>query len=171
MIIRFLEIHDVADFRELRLHALREAPTAFGSDYEREAQFSLDEFASRLCLDDPANGVFGAFDGAKLVGMLGFARENRVKRAHIAALWSVYVLPEWREQGIAARLLDEAVAHARRLNGIRQIMLAVTANNEPARRLYFSRGFEIFGLERDALCVDGTYFDEEHMVLRLHDGV
>jgi hypothetical protein len=31
--------------------------------------------------------------------------------------------------------------------------------------LYRSRGFERYGLERDALCIDGEYFDEEHLVL------
>lgn len=169
MTIRFLNSQDVVAFRELRLHALREAPTAFGSDFEREVQFTLEEFAARMSVaGEPSSGVFGAFDGERLVGITGFSREIRVKRAHIASLWSVYVLPEFRGQGIAARLLDAAIDYARQLDCVRQIMLSVTADNEPARRLYRSRGFEVYGLEPDALCVDGAYYDEEHMVLRLH---
>ena len=168
MTIRILDSQDVAAYRELRLHALLESPAAFGSDYERESQFSLDDFAERLHIGNAKNGVFGAFHDERLVGMMGFMRANGVKRAHGALLWSVYVLPELRGQGIAARLLDEVIAHARQLGDVRQITLTVNAHNQSARRLYRSRGFEVFGLERDALCVDGVYFDEEHMVLRLH---
>ena len=71
----------------------------------------------------------------------------------------MYVLPEFRRQGIGAALLDEALSHARRLGVLRQIVLAVTTNNLAACSLYRSRGFERFGLERDALFIDSTYFD------------
>ncbi len=170
MTIRFLNAQDAVACRALRLQALRDEPTAFFSDYERELQFSLEEFAARMSVaGDPSSGTFGAFEGETLVGITGFSREIRAKRAHISSLWSVYVLPEYRGQGIAARLLDAAINHARQLDGVRQILLSVTAGNEPARRLYRSRGFEAYGLEPDAICVDGAYYDEEHMVLRLHE--
>jgi ribosomal protein S18 acetylase RimI-like enzyme len=79
----------------------------------------------------------------------------------------MYVSPEFRGQGFGAALVDEAIAHARRLGTVRQILLSVTANNVAASSLYRSRGFERYGLERDALCVDGTYYDEEQMALYL----
>jgi len=167
MNIRFLKFPDITAYRELRLRALKESPSAFGSDYDYEAALPQGEFAARLQPNgNPANGVFGAFaDDGRLAGLLGFTRENRRKRAHVAALWSMYVLPEFRRQGMGAALLDQAIAHARCLHGIRQITLSVTANNEAARRLYVSRGFERYGLERNALLIDGEFFDEDHMVL------
>ncbi|RCJ30474.1 acetyltransferase [Nostoc punctiforme NIES-2108] len=172
MKIRFLTSQDIVVYRDLRLFSLRESPTAFGSSYEQESCFSLSDFAARLCLDDDSvNGIFGAFsDGDKLIGMLGFSRENRLKRVHIGSLWSMYVLPENRGRGVGAALLDEALSHARRLDGLRQIVLTVTTNNLAASSLYSSRGFERFGLERDALFIDGRYFDEEHLALHFnHD--
>jgi ribosomal protein S18 acetylase RimI-like enzyme len=167
MEIRFLNSQDVSAYRELRLHALRESPTAFASSYEQEAYFPLTQFAARLCPhDDSANGIFGALDnGDRLIGMLGFSRENRLKRAHVGSLWSMYVLPEFRNRGVGATLLDAALAHARQLGGLRQIVLSVTANNLAACSLYKSRGFERFGLERNALFIDGTYLDEAHLAL------
>jgi len=79
-------------------------------------------------------------------------------------------LPENRLQGVAATLLDEALSHARHLSGLRQIVLTVTTNNLSAASLYRSRGFERFGLERDALFINGIYFDEEHLALHFnHD--
>lgn len=62
MEIRFLNIQDVVVYRELRLQALRDSPTAFGSSYEEESCFSLTDFAARLRPhDNSANGIFGAF--------------------------------------------------------------------------------------------------------------
>jgi ribosomal protein S18 acetylase RimI-like enzyme len=167
MEIRFLNSEDVVVYRDLRLQALKESPTAFGSSYEQECCFSLTDFAARLRPhDDSANGIFAAFDDTdKLIGMLGFSRESRLKRSHIGSLWSMYVLPEFRRQGVGAALLDEALSHARQLDGLRQIILTVTTNNLAALSLYRSRGFERFGLERNALFFDGTYFDEEHLAL------
>jgi ribosomal protein S18 acetylase RimI-like enzyme len=65
-------------------------------------------------------------------------------------------------------LLDEALSHARQLGVLRQIILTVTVNNLAAYSLYRSRGFGRFGLERDALCIDGAYFDEEHFALHFN---
>jgi ribosomal protein S18 acetylase RimI-like enzyme len=170
MTIRFLDSGDLTAYRDLRLAALQESPTAFGSSYVEEADLPLTEFADRLRPPNkPDNGVIGAFvDDGRLVGVLGFGREYRVKRAHIASIWGMYVSPEFRGQGFGAALLDEAIAHARRLGSVRQIILSVTASNVAAGALYRSRGFERFGMERDALCVDGKYFDEEQMALYLN---
>ncbi|MBD1876013.1 GNAT family N-acetyltransferase [Nodosilinea sp. FACHB-131] len=170
MEIRFLNSEDVAAYRDLRLYALRESPTAFVSSYEQESQLSLADFADRLrSSHDAASGVFGAFsDRSQLIGMLGFSREQRPKRSHVGTLWSMYVLPEFRGQKVGSSLLDRAIFYARELEGLRQIVLSTTASNVAARSLYISRGFESFGIERDALCVEGRYFDEEHLVLRLH---
>jgi ribosomal protein S18 acetylase RimI-like enzyme len=172
MEIRFLTLQDVAAYRALRLQALRESPTTFGSSYEQEVLLSSTDFAARIRPDDEVSGIFGAFDeSVQLIGMLGFLRESRPKRSHIGSLWSMYVLPEFRRHGVGAALLDRVLAHAQQLEGLRQIILTVTANNLAAYSLYKSRGFEGFGLERDALFVDGTYFDEEHLVLRFSQDV
>jgi ribosomal protein S18 acetylase RimI-like enzyme len=164
--IRKLVSDDVGAYRELRLQALRESPTAFFSSFDEEAGFSMDKFAARLQPDgEAANGIFGAFsDVGQLIGMLGFGRESRVKRAHVGMLWGMYVLPQFRGQHVGASLLDEVLRHARQ-TGVRQVVLSVTADNSAACGLYHSRGFERFGLERDALHTDGRYFDEAQLAL------
>ncbi len=169
MTIRFLDSADLTAYRNLRLAGLKESPTAFGSSCVDEVDMPLTEFAARMRPHgNPDNGIFGAFvEDRGLVGILGFATEKRVKRAHIASMWGMYVSPEFRGQGFGAALVDEAIAHARKLGTVRQIVLSVTANNVVAASLYRSRGFERYGLERDAICVDGKYFDEEHLALFL----
>ena len=77
----------------------------------------------------------------------------------------MYVAPEYRGQGIGAALLDEALGHAEKV-GMRQVLLSVNAENTAALRLYAGRGFERYGLEPDALFIEGRYYDEEYMVRR-----
>ena len=166
MKIRFLNSQNAAVYRELRLQALSESSTAFASSVEQETYLTLTDFAARLETYDNCNsGIFGAFDNEeRLIGMLGFSRETRPKRAHVGSLWSMYVLPEFRRLGIGSALLDSALSHALELS-LRQIVLTLTANNLAASTLYRSRGFERFGFERNALLIDGIYFDREHLVL------
>lgn len=60
------------------------------------------------------------------------------------------------------------MAHARAIAGVRQIKLGVNATNTGARALlYQSTGFASYGVEPDALQVDGMFCDEEHHVLRM----
>ena len=79
----------------------------------------------------------------------------------------MYVAPEFRRRGLGGALVDQALVHARSLPGVRQVKLCVNAANLAARSLYLSRGFVCVGVEPDALCIDGHYYDEEMYVLRL----
>jgi [ribosomal protein S18]-alanine N-acetyltransferase len=58
------------------------------------------------------------------------------------------VAPEVRGQGVGARLLDDALAAARR-NGATAAYLEVRDSNAAARALYASRGFEQVGRRRN----------------------
>jgi len=168
MTIRQLKKSDVKEYRRLRLEALRKAPLAFGSSYAEEKKLPLTAFVERLSAKDV--WVFGAFAGERLVGIVGFCREGRIKRAHNAALVGMYVSAAVRGHGIGAVLLDRTIEHARLLKSVRNIRLSVIAGNEAARALYLSRGFKTFGVEREALFVDDRYLDEEHMTLTIHAG-
>jgi RimJ/RimL family protein N-acetyltransferase len=89
------------------------------------------------------------------------------KLKHRANIVAMYVAPEKRGFGIGKGLLSETIKKANDLEGIEQVYLTVVTSNEPAKRLYSSLGFEVFGTEKRALKFDNTYFDEDHMVLFL----
>jgi len=158
-------------FRNIRLQAFREAPEVFGSSYEEELKLSEDKIAQKyaaLFTSYEDNFILGAFDEADcLIGVAGFYREPRAKNRHKAVIWGMYVVPESRNQGIAKLLLQVILERARRLQDIRQINLAVTSGNTFAKRLYLSMGFQVYGVEEDALQVNGQFLDEDLMVLRL----
>ncbi len=169
MIIELLGPQHIQIYRDLRLKALREVPTAFATSHAEEAARPLGDFLAKLRPNgDPVSGIFGAFDpGDTLVGMLGFAREVRAKRAHIGSLSGMFVVPGRRRGGVARSLANAAIKHARRLAAIRQVFLTVTEGNIAAHDLYLSLGFVPFGLEPDALLVEGTFYDQVHMALKL----
>ena len=170
MQIRKLIPEEAPLFQELRLRGLKDHPEAFGESHDEFASQSAEEIARRI---QPASGsrtgfVLGAFDGeARLVGVVALTRDSARKRFHKAILWGMYVLPEYRRQRLATRLVRALIGFAREFGDLEQIQLTVAARNERAVRLYESLGFRSYGREPRALCINGEYFDQEHMVLVL----
>jgi ribosomal protein S18 acetylase RimI-like enzyme len=165
--IRILNETDAQLYQELRLRALKIDPEAFGSTYEREVKFTLETLVERL---KPTDNKFslGAFDDRNLlVGMVTFMRESSPKTAHKGNIFGMFVEPEMRGQGLGKSLLLELINKVKSCNGLEQINLAVVSNNELAKTLYKSIGFQVYGVEKNALKWNGEYFDEELMVLRL----
>ena len=166
--IRKLRAEHADAYRRLRLLGLREFPPAFAE--------SAAEFANRpsgyveTTLEDAAGlrHVFGAFtDAGELVGIVGVTQDALEKMHHKGDIWGMYVAPDYQGQGIAKRLLEAAIAHARGTPGLEQLRLIVGEANAGARRLYESLGFKPFGLEPRELKTDGKYYDSVHMWLEL----
>jgi RimJ/RimL family protein N-acetyltransferase len=165
MTIRRLTPEDAAAFQSLRLAGLLAEPAAFGSSHAEEVGQPLEAVAQRLSpqLD---RGVFGAFQADRLVGLAALGREGMHKISHKGLLWGMYVAPAARRQGHARALVQAVLGLAREVPGMRQVNLCVNARNAPAIALYAAAGFVCFGLEREALCVDGNWHDEMLMVWR-----
>jgi ribosomal protein S18 acetylase RimI-like enzyme len=102
--------------------------------------------------------VFGAFGGDDLLGIAGFYIQPGRKEAHKGMLVGMYVRPAARRAGIARRLVDAVLDHARR--HVELIQLTVVSDNEAARRLYTGLGFVEYGIEKNALKDGGRYYDE-----------
>lgn len=162
--IRRLFPMDAALFQALRLFALLDTPHAFASSYEEEASLAVSHIETRL-IEKPDQGIWGAFDGGELVGMLGLKRENMRKLSHKVNLWGMYVAPDARNKGVARALLLQVLTVIQSMPEIIQVNLTVNATNIAAVKLYESEGFVVFGREPCALMVDGELHDELHMCL------
>jgi ribosomal protein S18 acetylase RimI-like enzyme len=163
MQIRLLESNHASIYRNLRLEALQTHPEAFSSSYEEEKEFPLEIFESRLKEQD--SFTFGAFDNEQLIGAVTLALEKKNKLKHRANIVAMYVDPEKRRFGIGKSLMLEAINKAKTMESIKQIYISVASNNEPAKKLYYSLGFETYGKDKRALKIDSTYFDDDLMVL------
>jgi ribosomal protein S18 acetylase RimI-like enzyme len=158
MNIRLLQQNDAPAWRELRIRMLRDHPEAFGEH--------LDDFLER----DEAGviqmmlggNVHGAFVDGVLVGAAGWFSEQGAKRKHIGLIWGMYVAPEARSAGAGRALVNRMLAEIGNSGRI-VAQLAVAESNMPARRLYESAGFELWGREVDAMLVDGRAVVELHM--------
>lgn len=161
--IRMLNKQDAEAYQTIRLEALRVNPEAFGSTYEREAAFTVEEIGRRIA---PEAGKFtlGAFEEDRLIGIVTFVRDNGPKTKHKANLYGMYVSAECRGKGIGGKLLDTLIKEARQLDGVEQITLTVVQDNERAKALYVNSGFVVFGIEKNALKVEEIYYDEAWMV-------
>lgn len=164
--IRRLGPSDAQAFRRLRLEALRESPTAFGSSYGEEARRPLSSFRKRL-ERRPGQWVFGRVDRRTLVGVIRLTREENKTERHKASIHGLYVASTQRRRGIARQLLEKAIETAAKLKGIRQIRLAVVTSNGAAIALYRRAGFEAYGKEDEALLISGQFYTELLMVKRL----
>jgi len=154
-------------YRNLRLQALATAPEAFGASHAEEAARPLSAFAERINPPEPSR-VFGAFAGNQLVGIAGFMVATSPKSRHKGTLWGVYVAPEQRGRGIARGLVEAVIAHATR--HVVMLQANVVMTNQHARTLYEGLGFQTYGIETKALCVDGVFHDEALLALDLSLG-
>ncbi len=131
--------HHVATLKETRLRALRDAPSAFGSTYEREVQLSDGEWRERaLHWEGARTAAYLAVEDEKPCGLIGtFLHKDDDARAGIVSMW---VAPEKRRQRVGHMLIEAAIAWAKEKNA-RAIYLMVTSNNEAAIAFYKSLGF------------------------------
>ncbi len=157
--IRALNQSDWLDWRTLRLEALRTTPEAYGSSFEEESAWSAWEF--QACIR--RNTLFGAFFHDTLVGGAGFFIHSPLKTRHKGVMWGVYVQPAYRQQGLAGRLIETVIAHAK--NCLEQLHLTCVTTNHIAFSLYQKYGFQLYGTEPNAIKVGDIYYDEYLMAL------
>jgi GNAT superfamily N-acetyltransferase len=135
-----VEIHRVEPaewerFRDVRLRALADAPSAFGSSLAREQAFDEAGWKERWF---GRTAVFAAADGEAWLGIAGaYPDHDEPSRVWVVSMW---VAPEARRRG-AGRALIEACVDWARARDASEVRLWVTRSNAPARALYAAAGF------------------------------
>ncbi|WP_455873877.1 N-acetyltransferase family protein [Rhizobium yanglingense] len=162
--IRLLGPEEIEAFRQIRLEALQTEPAAYASTAADWESLTHDEWHHRLT----NNAVFVAFHREKPVGMMGLMRQQSSKMAHRATIIMVYVHKSFRGLGAASALLERLTGHAREV-GIRQLELAVSAQNPPAIRFYEREGFSQVGRIPGGIIHDGEEIDDVVMARRIVD--
>jgi len=160
--IRKLERTDAIEFHRLRLFALQNNSASFGSSFEDEVKKSLEQF--EVFIEPKIERVFwGAFEDDRLIGMVGLGREDGVKTEHKGFIRSMFVDPSARKGGVASELLNTAINYSVAQMKLEQLTLSVTSTNIEAINLYKKFGFIEYGIEPNALKIEGRHFDEMMM--------
>jgi ribosomal protein S18 acetylase RimI-like enzyme len=130
-------------FKSIRLRALQDSPSAFGSTFAREVQLSDEDWhqRSRRWISDGSIGYL-AFDADRACGLVVCYREERdaqpgLQSGHVLSMW---VDPGYRRAGVGKTLI-EALKEWGRSYGLGQLRLMVTSVNIVAIGFYERLGF------------------------------
>ena len=156
--VKVLTENDTDAFIDIRLKGLKESPMAFGASFEE----GIDKDLTFKNLKNRSDEYFtlGYFEKDVLVGIVGFIREQKLKKKHKSFVWGMYVDPEFRGKGIAKKLLQEVINRAKKIYGLSKIILSVTTPQTHALRFYENLGFVKYAVEKDSIRVDGKSMDE-----------
>ena len=117
-----------------------------GQLFEQEAEFTPDaakqEAALKLIFANPSLGrLYVAKDGTQVVAMASLLYTVSTAEGGKAALFEdLVVRPDYRKQGIGAKLLEYVISQAR-ADGVLRMTLLTDMQNEQAQVLYRRLGF------------------------------
>ena len=149
VLVREVTLDDWETLRDVRLAALREAPSAFGSTYGREVAFTQEQWRDRILSDRSVTFFAYRPESPVPAGLAGVYVADGV--ADVVSMW---VRPSARGRAVGEALI-EATADWARARDHAALLLWVTESNAPARRLYERCGFAPTG-ERQPLPSDPT---------------
>ena len=154
MEVRRIQPDDWALLRDMRLRALRDAPEAFGQTYENaaaEPELEWRGAARAASGGDRRTWLIARSDGGAEAGQrseVGMVQARR-RSPDDCLVFSMWVAPEARREGVGRALIDAAADWARGWGG-RRIVLWVTGVNEGAQRFYERIGFRLLSDGPDA---------------------
>ena len=159
--VRPIRADDLPAYKALRLEALQAHPEAYSSDYADQAGDPDSVWSGRIqsSLEGKWSRIFLAEDSGELAALLAAYRDKGAKVCHSAMLVNVYVRPKWRGQGLADRMVQEAISWARSV-GVRIVRLTVITSNTRAIRCYTRCGFRVCGIQPQVIRVGTQYHDE-----------
>jgi len=160
VLVRETVADDWQALRDIRLEALRDAPTAFGSTYEQETERGEAHWRDRIA----RGGTFLAFvpevSATEPSGLIGGYQGDPVT----VELVSMYVRPRARGRCVGEALVAAVIDWAGQRNAA-AVRLWVTETNAPALALYERCGFALTG-ERQPVPFHPS-IDEVAMIRRL----
>jgi ribosomal protein S18 acetylase RimI-like enzyme len=130
-------------FKALRLRALEDTPTAFGSTYARESALTDNDWIDRAAKWNGERSIlYLAMDDRVGCGIAGTHLDpSDPTRAHLISMWTA---PEYRQRGVGKLLVNEIIKWAR-LRGAVTLLLLVTSENHSAIHFYQRLGFAFTG--------------------------
>lgn len=106
---------------------------------------------------------FVALVDGRVVGWCDISKSDRIIFKH-AGTMGLGVIAEYRGKGIGKALIQAALDKARAI-GLTRVELQVRNNNVQALEIYKKFGFQIEGVKKNAVLLDGVYEDSICMAL------
>jgi len=163
--IRKLDVSEFEKFRDLRIKALLDSPTAFSQFYEKyddETDAKWRKWLEASVTEEKSVMLF-ALEEDNAVGMAGAIFDDNPKTMHVAELFGVFVDKDYRSKGISSTLMQSLFDKLIERGGITKIKLAVNNEQKAAINLYSKFGFKKVGQLSKELKVEGKYYDLDVM--------
>ena len=140
VLVREPVVEDWRALRDIRLEALRDVPTAFGSTYEREVVRGETHWRDRISRGGTFLAYLPELSASEPAGLIGGYQEDPAT----VELVSMYVRPRARGRGVGEALVATVIDWATAKQAT-TVHLWVTETNAPARALYERCGFALTG--------------------------
>lgn len=166
---RKLESWEIADFWEFLKELDSETAFMMYEPGERERRTCLAELEQDLSchVTEGEDFLLLAADGERIIGYIRGER-GRYDRIRHTAYIVTGILEPYRGRGIGTAFF-QALERWAIENHILRLELTVECHNQAAKALYERRGFEIEGLRRKSMRVEGRFVDE-YCMAKLLDG-
>ncbi len=161
MQIRMIRESDAADFLCLCKTLDGETQFMLLEPGERSLTVTAQRHRIREVLAAANQAILVVEHESRLIGYLG-AFGGAYRRNWHSAYITVGIMQAFTGQGIGTALFRELEQWARQQR-LHRLELEVMAHNRPGIALYKNMGFEVEGLKKDALLIDGAYVDEYAM--------
>lgn len=110
-----------------------------------------------LYLSDPRKIFLVAEYKNQIIGVITLSGSNKRRVMHKGEL-GITVRKQFWAKGVGSALMEECLKLAKQ-KGFKKIQLEVMSNNDRAMGLYKKFGFEVEGIKKKAVFVDGEYID------------
>ena len=133
----------IKEFKTVRLRALEDTPSAFGSTYLKESQLSDEDWRKRVTTWNSNGGAcYIAMDKSEPCGIIAsYFDKADPQKAYVASMW---VAPAHRRTGLGTMLMD-AVQLWACSHGAGELRLMVTSSNSIATAFYQRLGYAFTG--------------------------
>lgn len=160
MEIRKIKVEDANNYLEMLLNLDNETKFMMFEPGERPTDINI----AKNRIEKSINGdnlVLVATDEEDIVGFLSVQRGGPKRIKHTGYI-VVGIREKYRGKGIGSKLFHELDRWAIK-NKITRLELSVICSNTIAKHLYEKNGFEVEGLKKNAMIIDGKYVDEFSM--------
>lgn len=159
--IREVVEQDAAKLLELHKQLDTESKFMLFEPNERKTNFEQQVNIIKTIIHSINSNIFVAEDEGKIVGHLSVIGGNTNRMMHRAYI-VIGILKDYTGRGIGKDLF-RALEDWRLSSIITRLELTVMTNNERGIKLYKRIGFEIEGIRKNSILIDGNFINEYNM--------
>lgn len=160
MEIRKIKKEDASNYLDMLLNLDKETKDMIFEPDERPSDIEIVKGIIGKATSG-SNLVLVALESNNIVGFLSAQRGMPMRINHSAYIVTG-IREKYRNKGIGSKLFFELDKWAKE-NSITRLELSVICTNIIAKYLYEKNGFEIEGVKKNAMIIDGKYVDEFYM--------